>query len=80
MKDVFRKFKDDQSIISIFPDESWENRGNVASYMHVGQHGGASPALIDDWTVVDRATPNEYKSLLKELIEHCEYEGLKVAK
>lgn len=60
---VFRKFSDGE-IIALFPDEPGDNRGNVSSYMHVGQHGAA------DYTGVVRsttpATPEEYDSLRLE--------------
>jgi molybdopterin converting factor small subunit len=59
----FRKFKEGD-VIAIFPDEQWDLHCNVASYMHIGQHGGASPELIDELEAVDK---EEYEPLQKEL-------------
>lgn len=44
-KVIFRKFRDG-SVIALFPNIPWDNNGNIASYMHVGQHGGASLLLL----------------------------------
>ena len=40
--------------MALFPDNHWDHRGNITSYMAVGQHGGASqdwmlePAIFDE--------------------------------
>jgi hypothetical protein len=62
-KVIFRKFKDNGDIIAIFPDEPWSN-GLCASYMHVGQHSGASPNIMHETLP---ATPDEYATLKREL-------------
>lgn len=71
---IFKKIEDE--IIAIFPFEIW-NRYEVASYMHVGQHGGC------DWLLpyeLRTATPKEYADLLSELksiYDDCRIEVLK---
>ena len=72
MKVVFRKFKDD-AIIALFPDEIADTTGGIMSYMRVGQHGAASPDLIEELAY---ATPNEYEALLSELSNHVGYTDL----
>lgn len=69
------KFKvfEDGEVIALFPDEAWQP-GAIASYQHIGQHGGASPELMTD---LEDATLAEYKSLLAEL-ESIGYEHLHV--
>ena len=59
---VFRILEGDP--IALFPDEQFSPDGNIASYMRVGQHGGAHAHLICD---LPRATPEQYGSLLDEL-------------
>lgn len=62
---VFRKF-DDGEVIALFPNEKWDIDGReIASYMHYGQHGGASPELIRK---LKKATLKEYKDLYDELV------------
>lgn len=61
-KVVFRKFKDGE-IIALFPDLK-EHGGDVMSYMHIGQHGAASPLIIND---TKPATPQEFSPLFMEL-------------
>ena len=51
--------------IALFPDEKWDNHGMIASYMHIGQHGGASPELLID---LREAELDEYCDLKKELL------------
>ncbi len=59
---TFRKFPEGD-VIALFPEI--EDTGiYIQSYMHVGQHGGASPDLIDD---LDKAKSDEYSSLKSEL-------------
>lgn len=61
---IFRKFKDDGSLIALFPYEEWAE-GSCGSYMHVGQHGGA------DYNHCIKASKpaklSEYKDLKEEL-------------
>lgn len=65
MKDkvIFRKFKDGQ-VIALFPELPSDNRGNITSYMHIGQHGLASRLVVHD---TKPAKPEEYAELYAEL-------------
>lgn len=58
----FRKFPDGD-IIALWEDDS-ASPGFITSYQHVGQHGDASPELLDE---LENASPEEYQSLLAEL-------------
>lgn len=62
-KVVFRAFRNDGSIIALFPNEIADNQGNYSSYMHVGQHGAANYAQV---MKITKATA-EYGELRKEL-------------
>jgi len=59
----FRKFPEGD-VIALFPEEEADLRGNCMSYMCIGQHGAASPELIEELTP---ATPAEYKAIKEEL-------------
>jgi hypothetical protein len=63
---IFRKFKDDGSIIAFFPHEISDNKGNCMSYMHIGQHSAADYNGCLKITIP--AKPEEYKYLLNELV------------
>jgi hypothetical protein len=65
MKDivVFRKFKDGQ-IIALFPELPCDARGNITSYMHIGQHSACSPPIVNETKL---ATPQDYQGLYNEL-------------
>ena len=65
MKDkvVFRKFSDGQ-VIALFPELPCDNRGNITSYMHIGQHAPASRFIVHD---TQPAKPEEYAELHAEL-------------
>lgn len=60
---VFRKF-DDGEVIALFPEMEWDNQGLITSYLHNGQHGGASRTLTRDTSL---ASLEEYADLKKEL-------------
>ncbi len=66
MKDkvVFRKFNDGQ-VIALFPELPCDNRGNITSYMHIGQHAPASRFIVHD---TKPANPEEYADLHAELL------------
>lgn len=70
-KIIFRKWKEDGSIIALFPDLNFSNgcanKGNIMSYMHVGQHGEACESLLRDRTLLVTATKEESADLLAEL-------------
>jgi hypothetical protein len=63
---IFRRFKNDSTIIALFPYIKWNSSSTYcSSYMHVGQHGEADYVGLLDNTVL--AKPSEYKALKKEL-------------
>ena len=55
----------DNSVIALFPDLVWDSKGSIASYMHIGQHGGANPQLIKDYP---DASIEQFQDLKNELI------------
>ncbi len=59
---AFRVFPDGD-VIALFPNEYWGG-GSIASFQHVGQHGGASHDLIHELRPATRA---EYRDLKREL-------------
>ncbi|HDZ14732.1 hypothetical protein LCGC14_0844740 [marine sediment metagenome] len=64
-KTIFRKYPDGE-IIALFPQISANISGwHCASYMHVGQYGGATPFFVVSQTRL--ATPEEYRELYLEL-------------
>lgn len=65
-KVIFRKFKNGGEIIALFPEIPSDIRGiNCLSYMHVGQHSGASLEIVAGMT--KPAESEEYKALKEEL-------------
>ena len=65
-KVIFRMFGDGQ-VIALFPEIIADNLGyNCQSYMHVGQHGAASPGLTDKTKL---AKQEDYQQLFDELTE-----------
>lgn len=70
-KIIFRKWKDNGDIIALFPDLNYSNgcanKGNIMSYMHVGQHGEASEAILRNRGLLVTATKEESADLLAEL-------------
>ena len=62
VKVIFRKDKEG-SIIAFLP-ELRVNHGNIASYMHIGQH---SEANYQFYTETKNADKSEYNPLLEEL-------------
>ena len=62
-KVIFRKFEDGD-VIALFPDEIGDNKGNISSYMHIGQHSAATPELIYS---LSPASFSEYEPLMNEL-------------
>lgn len=62
---VLRRYPDGQ-VIALFPDIPWSGqRGEVTSYMHLGQHGAADYAGVIAATRQTRE--DEYGDLLSEL-------------
>ena len=63
-KVIFRKFKDDNSVIAYFPELPGTNDFSTClSYMHTGQHGSASI----DMSGTLKASESEYENLKDEL-------------
>lgn len=62
VKVIIRKIKDGQ-VIAFLP-EFHVQRGNIMSYMHIGQHGEAS---LDFYYSTEKANMQEYEPLLNEL-------------
>ena len=50
-------------LTALFPDD--KGNENITCYAHIGQHGTAAPSLMR----CKRATPAEYKNLLRELTQ-----------
>lgn len=73
---VFRIFPKGCGVIAVFPDEKWDAKGNLASYMHIGQHGACSPDIA---SITRPATEAQYAPLLQEL-QRVGYENIKVCK
>ena len=76
MRVIFKKF-DTGEIIAFFPDNPWDQVGNLTSYIHEGQHGAASQALFDE---LELATKKEYMPLLSELKNLVGYKNLIICK
>ena len=65
---IFRKFKNDGSVIAIFPEIPGScDRYTCNSYMHIGQHGTCNPYNLIGITKL--AKPEEYKELYNELTQ-----------
>ena len=62
---IFRKWKNGAGVIALFPFIKWNNSGLIASYEHIGQHGGASALLTQSHTVP--AEEKDYAPLKAEL-------------
>ena len=65
MKVAFREFSDGD-VIALFPDEQW-NDTTITSYMHIGQHGGASPELLEELNPAKKADIAELKAELETI-------------
>lgn len=76
-KVVFRRYPDGQ-VIALFPDIPWSGRrGEITSYMHVGQHGAADYSHVIATT--KPAMEKEYAGLLDEL-RQTGYDNIKIVK
>lgn len=74
---VFRKYPDGQ-VIALFPDIPWSGRrGEVTSYMHLGQHGAADYCHVVATT--KPVTEGEYGDLLDELSQ-AGYDNMRIVK
>ena len=71
---VFRKEKNGD-ILAVF-DEIFDINYNLASYAHIGQHGGCS---LEYYRSTKPATAGEYAELLNEL-KYIGYDDLKICK
>ena len=77
---IFRQFKDDNSIIALFPYEIETYCGLVNSYMHIGQHGTADIAIIQDTKPVSLMLSKEGFALYKELTFDVGYNLIVITK
>jgi hypothetical protein len=68
---VFRVFKKGRDLIALFPFEDWADDGSCSSYQKIGQHGAADYKYCI--SASRPATPDEYRSLKRELenIGYC---------
>jgi len=64
-KVVFRKFKENNQIIALFPTLTDKRKYTVESYMHVGQHSDAD--YNHCIKITKQCTESEYKDLYNEL-------------
>ena len=71
---IFRQFKDDNSIIALFPYEIETFCGLINSYMHIGQHGTADIAIIYDTKPVSVFKIQEAYDLYNELTNDVGYD------
>ena len=75
-KVIFRKFKDTESIIAIFPEFGYpqytSKKGLVMEYMFIGQHGEGDYDTIMRMTNI--ATPKEYEILITVLSDIVGYD------
>lgn len=55
----------DGDILAVFPEEIFDNKGNITCYAHIGQHSACSKEYLKGLKL---ATPSEYNDLLDELI------------
>jgi len=68
-KVIFRQWWIGCEIIALFPEIATDTIGyNCQSYMHVGQHGAASPDIITE-TKPANLEDGAVKKLIKELID-----------
>ena len=68
-KVIFRQWKIGCEIIALFPEITGDITGYLCqSYMRNGQHGAASPNIIDD-TKLANLDDGVVKKLIKELTE-----------
>lgn len=76
---LFRKWPKSEGgdVIAIFPEIVADSRGNVDSYMHIGQHNGADLGIVYH---TKAATPEEYTALKNELESYPYYYHLRVVK
>lgn len=61
---VFRKFKEGD-IVALLPHEVCTHKGDITSYMHVGQHSSADYGYVVSITKL--ANEDEYKALKSEM-------------
>ncbi len=68
-KVIFRQWKIGCEIIALFPEIATDTIGyNCQSYIHVGQHGAATPNIIAD-TKPANLEDGAVKRLIKELTD-----------
>lgn len=60
---IFKKFPQGD-VIALMPEDDADSQGNIMSYQRIGQHGAASPELLED---LEDATKQERAALKREL-------------
>ena len=69
-KVIFRQWKIGCEIIALFPEIATDTIGyNCQSFMHVGQHGAASPHVMLEDTKPANLEDGAVKRLIKELTD-----------
>jgi len=53
-------------VIALFPDIEADRKGNISSYMRIGQHAAASPLLLRE---TEEAKLSEWLPLYRELVQ-----------
>ena len=67
-KVIFRQWKDGGEIIALFPEIATDTIGyNCQSFMHIGQHGAASPNVMLEDTKLANIEDDDVKNLIQEL-------------
>lgn len=61
---IFRQFPDGDAI-ALFPNETADQQGSIMSYQTIGQHGAASPELIEE---LEPASEEQQAKLQAELV------------
>jgi hypothetical protein len=53
-------------ILAVFPQDKWDNIGNLTCYSTIGQHSGCSRSYFESLKVCDN--PDQYLQLKQELL------------
>ena len=59
-------YKDAYGVFAIFPDDIADDKGNLTTYAHIGQHSAICPEYVNI-TKCEEATKEEYQDLKEEL-------------
>jgi len=67
-KVIFRRWKDTQTIIALFPEIPEGNRLQyVQSFEHIGQHGAADYQIVLNQTIPAKLSESDVQDLIREL-------------